>query len=156
MSKIKIIALGRDKNEWVSTGRAHYTKLLSRWVKLDWRIINNNKVSSSLSPAEIMKAESELIAREQPTTGLVALTDTGRKFDSMALAKQLENWQSRFGANLTFLIGGAYGIDKTLLQQADSQLSLSSLTFSHQLVRLVLAEQLYRGFSILNGTDYHK
>lgn len=156
MSKIKIIALGRDKDEWVSAGCAHYTKLLSRWVRLDWRIINNNKIPSSLSPAEIMKAEAELIANELPTRGLIALADSGRQFDSIEFPGELQKWQTNFGAELTFLIGGAYGIDRTLLSKADSTLSLSPLTFSHQLVRLVLAEQLYRGFSILNGTDYHK
>jgi len=156
VSKIKIIALGRDKDEWISTGCAHYTKLLSRWVRIDWRIISNSKIPSSLSPAEIMIAEAELIANELPPRGLIVLTDSGRQFDSIAFSKELQKWQTNFGAELTFLIGGAYGLDSTILDRANVILSLSSLTFSHQLVRLVLAEQLYRGFAILNGTDYHK
>jgi len=156
VSKIKIIALGRDKDQWVSDGCAHYTKLLSRWVRIDWRIINNAKIPSSLSPAEIMKAEAELITNELPSRGLIALTDSGRQFDSIAFSNELQKWQTNYGAELTFLIGGAYGIDPNLLNRADIRLSLSQLTYSHQLVRLVLTEQLYRSFSILNGTDYHK
>jgi 23S rRNA (pseudouridine1915-N3)-methyltransferase len=156
VSKIRIIAPGRDKDAWVSDGCAHYTKLLSRWVRLDWRIINNNKIPSSLSPAEIMKAEAELITGELPSRGLIGLSDKGNKYSSVDFSKQLQKWQTNFGAELTFLIGGTYGIDQTLLDRADGLLSLSPLTFSHQLVRMVLAEQLYRGYSILNGTDYHK
>ena len=84
------------------------------------------------------------------------MSDTGKQFDSESFAEFLQQLQNQGGSTLNFLIGGPYGHDASLLAAADRVVSLSSLTFSHQLVRVVLAEQLYRGFSILNGTDYHK
>lgn len=87
---------------------------------------------------------------------LVAMHDGGIKHDSRSFARQIEKWQTRSAGCINFLIGGAYGLDTATIEEADSVLSLSSMTMSHQLVRVVLMEQLYRAFSILNNTDYHK
>ena len=87
---------------------------------------------------------------------LVALSDSGKSCNSVSFSRLLERWQTTSGGTVTFLIGGPFGLDTSLLESADLILSLSPLTFSHQLVRLVLFEQLYRGFTILHNTSYHK
>ena len=153
---IRIIAIGKDKNEWLVGGCAHYEKLLTRWCRLSWKILASPKKAASLSPLEIRRLEARLIEKELERGTVIALVDTGDKLDSIAFAQWLEKLPATSPGPMTFVIGGPYGLDEAILKRADRCLSLSPLTFSHQLVRLVLLEQLYRGLSILHGTDYHK
>ncbi|MEW6413512.1 MAG: 23S rRNA (pseudouridine(1915)-N(3))-methyltransferase RlmH [Candidatus Zixiibacteriota bacterium] len=156
MVKIKIIAIGKDKDTWVSDGCAHFVKLLGRWAKVEFVVVPSLKNTASLSPTLIKQKEAERLLPAITTGHVVALCDSGRKMDTSAFSKWLEGTASKSGGTITFIIGGAYGLDDRVLDKADEVLSLSSLTFSHQLVRLVLLEQLYRALSILQGTDYHK
>ncbi len=156
MLKIHLVQVGKDKDAWVTDGIAHYRKLLSRFATLDIVTLPGIKAAASLSPAEIMAREYEQISGKIGKGFTVALSDGGRKMDSPAFSKWLSKVQVDGSSEITFVIGGAYGLDQRILTAADLILSLSPLTFSHQLVRLVLLEQLYRGFSILHGTDYHK
>ncbi|MBU8932827.1 MAG: 23S rRNA (pseudouridine(1915)-N(3))-methyltransferase RlmH [candidate division Zixibacteria bacterium] len=152
---MRIIAVGKDKDRWVSDGCAHYEKLLSRFARLEWQIVQPAK-HSSMSSKEIMKDEGERLLARLGKGSVIALGDTGDRHDSKSFAKVLEKLQISSGGSVNLVIGGAYGLDESVLSRADMILSLSPMTFSHQLVRLVLLEQLYRGFSILHGTDYHK
>jgi len=154
--KIAVLAIGKDKDRWVTDGAAHFEKLLQRWCRLEWQVIPSPHHSTSLSPDEIKRNEARLIKKRLGTGLTVALADSGRSLDSRGFAGLLERFQTVSGGQVTFVIGGPYGLDQSILSAADDVLSLSPLTFSHQLVRLVLLEQLYRGFSILHGTDYHK
>jgi 23S rRNA (pseudouridine1915-N3)-methyltransferase len=154
--KIRIFVVGKHKDRWVEEGCAHFEKLLSRFAKIEWEILVSPKESSSLSPAEIRKREARLLEKECQRGLCIALTDKGVQKDTPAFAKMLETMQITSGGIVKFIIGGVYGLDDSILDKADHVLSLSPLTFSHQLVRLVLLEQLYRAFSILHGTDYHK
>ncbi|HOD66729.1 MAG TPA: 23S rRNA (pseudouridine(1915)-N(3))-methyltransferase RlmH [candidate division Zixibacteria bacterium] len=156
MLNITVLAVGRDKDRWVSEAVAHYEKLLARWCRLAWRIVPSPKHSAALSPEEIRRAESARLRAALGPGYIAALAASGRTVDSPAFARLLERWHTVSGSNLTFVIGGPHGLDRDLLSRADTVLSLSPLTFSHQLVRLILLEQLYRAFSILHGTDYHK
>ncbi len=156
MLKITIIAIGKDKDRWVSDGAAHFEKLLGRWCRIGWRVLNSPAKSASLSPDEIKRLEGELLLKEIGQRHTIALVDSGRTLDSREFAAMLEHLQVVAGGEICFVIGGPYGLDPAVLDRAHDRLSLSPLTFSHQLVRLVLLEQLYRGFSILHGTDYHK
>jgi len=154
--KIRIIAVGKDKSAWVSDGCAHFQKLLSRYADVSWRLLPSEKVRSGLSAEEIKKREGSRILKELGKGFHVALADYGQAPDSRDLARQLEQWQTRCNGRIDFIIGGAFGLDEAVLSVSDFVLSLSPLVFSHQLVRLVLLEQLYRAFSILANTDYHK
>lgn len=156
MLKITLLTIGRDKDRWVTEGLRHYQKLVSRWAAVELKAIPSPKQSASLSPDEIKAQEAAAIRRHLPAGRVVALTDTGTGYDSRAFADFIDKLQMESGGRVTFLIGGPYGLSNDLMASADDRLSLSPLTFSHQLVRLVLMEQLYRGFSILHGTDYHK
>ncbi|MCM2271703.1 MAG: 23S rRNA (pseudouridine(1915)-N(3))-methyltransferase RlmH [candidate division Zixibacteria bacterium] len=156
MLKIRIVAIGEDKDEWITDGCKHYTKLLRKYTVIEQVTALPPKQSANLSPDEIKKLEAKAIAASKGKGILVALSDSGKSCDSASFAKLLERWQTTSGGTVTFLIGGPYGLDRTLLESAEMILSLSPLTFSHQLVRLVLFEQLYRGFTILHNTGYHK
>lgn len=156
MIRIRLITVGKNKDTWVSDGCAHFEKLLSRWANCSWTILPSEKGAKGLTPAEIKKREAVGISKQLKKGLTVALTDSGRSFDSHAFARQLEVWQGHSGGVISFIIGGAYGLDDSIVDDSDHVLSLSPMTFSHQVVRLVLLEQLYRGFSILHNTDYHK
>ncbi len=156
MLSIRILAIGDHKDKWVADGCDHFIKMLSRYATVELKSIRSPKGSASLSPAEIRKAEAGVLAPALSRGMIVALSDSGTQHDTHAFARLLEKWQSTCKGTITFLIGGPYGLDHTILDRADVVLSLSKLTFSHQVVRLTLLEQLYRAFSILHGTDYHK
>ena len=156
MLKIQIVAVGKDKDHWVSDGCSHFEKMLSGFADIQWKIISSSTTSSSISASEIKKREGERLIKEFGKGINIALADRGELMDSPALAKKLERWQIQSKGMVSFFIGGAYGLDDTILNRSDLVLSLSSLTFSHQLIRLVLLEQLFRAFSILKGTAYHK
>ncbi len=156
MIKIKIVAVGKDKDQWVTDGCAHFVKLLGRWAKVEFVVIPSLKGTASLSPSLIKAKEAERLLAALPTGRIVALSDSGLKMDTIAFSKWLAKTADRSGGTIAFLIGGAYGLDDSILSKADEVVSLSSLTFSHQLVRLVLLEQLYRGLSLIHHTDYHK
>ena len=155
MVKIKIIAIGKSKETWVTDACHHFEKLLSRFAKIEYDLISPLRTLTQ-KPAEVLKKESEVLFRHLEGVKYFALSDTGRKYDSMEFSRKLQKWQTDLGSRLCFVIGGPYGLDDEILKRASEVLSLSSLTFSHQLVRLILLEQLYRAFSIIHGTDYHK
>jgi len=154
--KIRIIAVGKNKDRWVDEGCAHFEKLLQRFASIEWKIIPSPKGPSSLAPAEVKKKEGELLQKQFRNGIHIVLTDKGLKKDTLAFANFFERLQITKGGMINFIIGGPYGLDDTILKKFDHRLSLSPLTFSHQLVRLVLLEQLYRAFSVIHGTDYHK
>ena len=156
MVRIRVIAIGKDKDSWVGQACSHFSKLISRYARIEWVLLSSPKLSASLSSGEIRKIESALLKKESGKGVTIALADTGQSFDSESFAQLLQQLQSQGGSTLNFLIDGPYGLDEAMLAKADRVISLSPLTFSHQLVRIVLAEQLYRGFSILHGSDYHK
>jgi len=153
---INIILIGKNKDTWVTEGCAHYEKLLSKYSKLKWTVIVPPKKLSYLSPDELKSKEGALILQKVVKGTIIALADSGKKYDSHRFASLLERLQISSGGTINLIIGGAFGLDKIVLDNADMIVSLSPLTFSHQLVRMVMLEQLYRAFSILHNTDYHK
>ena len=156
MLRIRILAIGKDKDRWISEGCDHYLKLLSRYAKIDLDIIPSPKTSSSLTADKIKALEADRLEKKLGSDFLIALHDQGKQFDSMSFARQIERLQVESNGKIDLIIGGAFGIDQRILSRAKLVWSLSALTFSHQLVRLVILEQLYRAFSILRGTAYHK
>lgn len=156
MLKVTIIVLGKSKGDWIEGGCRHFQKLLSRYARVELVELPTVRATSGLSPKEILRKEAVSIDKHLGTGMLVVLSDRGDKFDSHAFARKLEQWQTTCGGTIQFVIGSAWGLDDSVVGRADVVLSLSEMTLSHQLVRLVLMEQIYRAFSILNNTDYHK
>lgn len=156
MPNIRIISIGKDKDPWISDGCEHYRKLLSRFARVEPLLLPSLKNSASLSPEETKAAEADRLVKAVGVGYLVALHERGQIFDSQAAAKRLQKAEIESRGPISFVIGGAFGLDPTILNRATWLWSLSPLTFSHQLTRLILLEQLYRAYSILHGTAYHK
>jgi len=154
--KIRIISVGKDKAPWISEACNHYSKLLSRYASAEIIALPAPKGTSNLSPGEIKAEEARVLEKHLPKAYTVALSDNGARADSTGFARMLERLETQSGGSLTFIIGGPWGLDKRITDRADLILSLSPMTFSHQLVRPILLEQLYRAFSILRGSSYHK
>ncbi len=154
--KVKVVTIGKDKDRWITEGCDHYLKLLSRYARVELKLLPSLKAASSLSPNEIKAREAARLEPELGAGYLVALHDRGQPFDSQRFARRLEKLQAESGGTAVFVIGGAFGLHDSILKRSRLQLSLSALTFSHQMTRLILLEQLYRGYSIIHGTAYHK
>ncbi|MFH1686971.1 MAG: 23S rRNA (pseudouridine(1915)-N(3))-methyltransferase RlmH [bacterium] len=155
MIKIRIIAIGKDKDVWVTDACRHFQKLLGRDAEVEFKFLQAVK-PGKLSPAEIKKREGEVIVGALGKGLTIALSDGGQSLGSVQFAEILQRWQIESRGTIQFLIGGPYGLADDILSAADHILSLSPMTFSHQIVRIVLLEQLYRAYSILRGTDYHR
>lgn len=154
--KFKFIAIGKQHEPYVKEGVEDFTKRISNYYKAQWNIIPVPKNAATLSEPELKKKEGELILQ---TLGkddfLVALDERGKQTNSEGLSSFLENLANRSIKQVVFLIGGAFGLDEAVLKKADFKWSLSELTFPHQLVRLVLAEQVYRACTIQRNEKYH-
>ena len=155
MLKIKIVSLGRNKADWIRTGCEQYLKLLSPYAQVTLDLVPAPRLSSSLSVAQIRAAEGKLL-RPRLEGHTIALHAPARLYTSEEFAGLLERVQTSSGGKVTMLIGGAYGLERELLNEVDRRLSLSKLTFPHELTRVILLEQLYRAYSILKNTQYHK
>ena len=140
-ARIRILAIGKLKRAWVAEGVAFYRK------RLPGLEVVEIKDSTPTKEAEAIRAA------RKPAERLVLLSEEGRQLNSVALAELLGGWASE---RLALVIGGADGHDPSLKQQADALLSLSALTFPHELARLMLVEQLYRASTILQGGPYHR
>ena len=154
--KIALWSVGRAHEPFVQAGIEAYTKRLSKYFAADWQIIPVPKNATALSENEMKAKEAESISsllRDEDY--LVALDEQGKNFSSEELSTFISNRASGGTKRIVFLIGGAYGIDASLLQAAKTRWSLSRLTFPHQMVRLILAEQLYRACTILRNEKYH-
>jgi len=137
-------------------GVEDFTKRISRYYPVEWTIIPVPKNAGVLSPGDLKKKEAEiLLERQSKEDWLVALDERGKSFGSEGLAQFIQTRANEGRKNLVFLIGGIYGLDESILRRADHRWSLSQLTLPHQLVRLLLAEQLYRACTILRNEKYH-
>jgi len=156
MLRIKVIAIGKNKEPWVEDAITHYIKYLKKFASVTMHYLPNIKKSKNLPELEIKKREGKLILDKSLSDYKIALDVCGRKYDSAKFSQFINIILNESGSNVDFIIGGAFGLDKSVLNNCRYAVSLSPLTMSHQLIRPVLLEQLYRGFSILSGGKYHK
>ncbi|HTM93936.1 MAG TPA: 23S rRNA (pseudouridine(1915)-N(3))-methyltransferase RlmH, partial [Flavisolibacter sp.] len=137
-------------------GIAEFTKRISKYFPVEWTIIPVPKNAGMLSEMDLKKREGETILQWlKPDDYLIALDEHGKQFSSEGISEFLQERASASTKNLVFLIGGAFGLDAAVLKRAQMKWSLSQLTFPHQLVRLILAEQVYRACTILKNEKYH-
>jgi 23S rRNA (pseudouridine1915-N3)-methyltransferase len=154
--KIKLLQLGKTNDEDLITGIARYEKRLSLYASFLCETIPALKDTSSLSPAQIKQKEGELLLHKFKNDDYVILLDEkGKSFTSVAFARHIEQLQNHSTRQLVFVVGGAFGFSEAVYNRAQMKLSLSEMTFSHQLIRLIFMEQLYRAFTILNNHPYH-
>ena len=153
---IKLIAIGKTDNKNLQTLIEEYTKRLSFYIKFDLEIIPDIKNVKNLSEAQQKEKEGELIlSKITPTDNLILLDENGKTFSSIGFSEFLQKKMNAGIKTLVFVIGGPYGFSETVYQKANGKVSLSEMTFSHQMVRLFVIEQLYRGFTILKNEPYH-
>jgi 23S rRNA (pseudouridine1915-N3)-methyltransferase len=154
--KARLIAVGEGAPNWVATGFAEYRKRLSHWLPLDLIEITPGLRGKGRDAVRATQDEGARVLAALPKTGLVvALDGRGKPFTSEQLAQRLEFWRSQ-GRDLAFLIGGPEGHAPEVLATATESWSLGPLTLPHMLVRLVVAEQLYRAASMLANHPYHR
>jgi 23S rRNA (pseudouridine1915-N3)-methyltransferase len=154
--KILFMSVGKNHDPYVKVGVEDFTKRLQNYFKTEWCIIPPVKDAATLSPEGLKKKEGELIlSRLQSEDYLIALEERGKQLSSDELANLLQARANHGVKRLVFLIGGAYGLDGAVLQRSQQQWGLSKLVFPHQLVRLILAEQVYRACTILKNEKYH-
>ncbi|QCY46112.1 MULTISPECIES: 23S rRNA (pseudouridine(1915)-N(3))-methyltransferase RlmH [Glutamicibacter] len=148
---IKVLAVGKKHESWVTEGIGRYEKRLKKPFNLSWQLLSHSARDNEAARAE---ESTRILAKVAPGDFVVLLDERGRNVDSPALANTLRA-PIDAGRNVVVVIGGAYGVDSTVHDRADFTWSLSKLVFPHQLVRLILTEQLYRAQDILAGGKYH-
>ena len=153
---IKLLAIGKTDNKALQTLIDDYTKRLSFYVKFDLEIIADIKNVKNLSEKQQKEKEGELILSKIGSTDhLVLLDENGKTFSSVGFAEELQKKMNAGIKTLVFVIGGPYGFSEEVYKKANGKISLSAMTFSHQMVRLFIIEQIYRGFTILKNEPYH-
>jgi 23S rRNA (pseudouridine1915-N3)-methyltransferase len=157
MLKIKIIVIDRTRSPFLKEGEALYLKRLQRYAQMDWIEVKPVRIKKGRSEEEILSAEDKAITQKLGERDyLVALDRSGQEYESKELAEWLNRTSSHINGGLCFIIGGPLGLSKELLNRSNMVLSLSKLTFTHEMSRLFLLEQIYRAFTILGGHQYHK
>ena len=158
--KITLITVGKIKEKYFTDAIAEYAKRLSRYFKLEIIEVADEKTPDGASEAienQIKEKEGDRILVKVPDGAyVVALAIEGKQLDSEELADKMEKWNVNGVSHLVFIIGGSLGLTPKVLNRADFKLSFSKMTFPHQLMRVILLEQIYRSFRIRNNEPYHK
>lgn len=157
---ITLITVGKIKEKYFRDAIAEYAKRLSRYCKLEIVEVADEKTpdkASAVMEEQIKQKEAERILKNvRDDAYCIALAIEGKKTDSVAMAEHIEQLGLIGKSNLVFIIGGSLGLHRSVLQRADEKLSFSDMTFPHQLMRVILLEQIYRCYRIINGEPYHK
>ena len=154
--KIALLTVGKTDRDWVKQGLDIYVSRLKHYIPFSIVEIPELKNVSSLSKEQIKTKEGELILKNiRPNDDLILLDEHGKELSSVEFARLLQDKISYIGKDIVFVIGGAYGFSEEVYKRANSKLSLSRMTFSHQMVRAIFAEQIYRAFTIIKGEPYH-
>jgi len=153
---IKLLAIGKTDDKNLQTLIEQYQKRLSFYVKFDLEVIPDIKNAKNLSETQQKEKEGELIlSKITPTDQLILLDENGKSFSSVGFSDYLQKKMNSGVKTLVFAIGGPYGFSEAVYQKASGKVSLSEMTFSHQMVRLFVVEQIYRAFTILKNEPYH-
>ncbi|MCF1191162.1 23S rRNA (pseudouridine(1915)-N(3))-methyltransferase RlmH [Mangrovimonas sp. AS39] len=153
---IKLIAIGKTDNKSLQTLMDDYQKRLGFYIKFEFEIIPDIKNSKNLSEDQQKQKEGEqILSRVTNSDILVLLDEGGKQMDSVGFSEYLQKHMNSGIKQLVFVIGGPYGFSPEVYAKSNGKLSLSKMTFSHQMIRLFFIEQLYRGFTILRNEPYH-
>lgn len=154
--KILLLVVGKTDDAYIDEGVNRYVERVRHFVPFEIKVIPDIKNRKTLTEDQQKKAEGALIlAQIQPSDIVVLLDENGKQFSSRGFAEFIERQTSASNKRLVFVVGGPYGFSEEVYAKANSKISLSLMTFSHQMVRLVFAEQLYRAHTILKGIPYH-
>jgi 23S rRNA (pseudouridine1915-N3)-methyltransferase len=154
--KLQFWTVGKAHESFVKEGVEMFTKRIANYYPVDWNIISGPKNAAALNETDLKKKEGEIILTAlQKDDFLVLLDERGKQLTSEGLASFIQQRANESAKHIIFLIGGAYGVSEAVMQRANFKWSLAQLVFPHQLVRLILAEQVYRACSINRNEKYH-
>jgi len=154
--QLKILCIGKTGKSFLEEGEREYLKRLSHYIPVEMQILPDIKQAKSLSEDQIRQKEGQQFLEKIGATETVILLDErGKQYDSVAFSGFLQEQFNRGGKQVYFLVGGPYGFSQEIYNRANAQLSLSKMTFSHQMIRLFFIEQIYRAMTILKGEPYH-
>lgn len=153
--KVKLIWVGKTHDDYLKKGIEVYNKRLQHYVKFEIVEINDIKNAKNYSKEQIKQKEGELILKHSKGEHIVLLDENGKEFKSRGFSEFFQKKMNSGIKCLTFVIGGAYGFSSEVYNNSQGKVSLSKMTFSHQMVRLFFSEQLYRANTILKGEPYH-
>ncbi len=154
--KVRVIVIGKTSSNYILEGIAEYEKRLKRFISFKIEEIPDVSSRGKTSEFELKQKEGELILKKiQPNEMVVLFDDKGKQFSSPELNNWFEKKSLAGCSSITFVVGGAYGFSDEVYRRSNEKLSLSKLTFNHQMVRLIIAEQIYRAYSIKHNLPYH-
>lgn len=154
--KIKFIVIGKTNRDFLVNGEKEFTKRLKHYCKFEEILISEVKNGGKLTREELKIKEGKLILNKiSSNEEIILLDNNGENYSSKGLSKFIHHKMLTSAKSIVFIVGGAYGFSDEVYSIANSQLSLSKMTFSHQMVRLIFKEQLYRAFTIIRGEKYH-
>ena len=158
--KIKIIAVGKLKEKYLKQGIAEYEKRLGKYCKFEIIEVPDEKAPENLSDAEMLQVKEKegqkILSKISAGDYVYALAIQGKEITSEGFAEQLDSLSTRGTSSFAFVIGGSLGLSDEVMKRSNAQISFGRLTYPHQLMRLILTEQIYRCFRIINGHAYHK
>lgn len=154
--KLSLLVTGKTDFGYITEGIKLYTERVSRYIHFDVETIKDIKKSVSL-PVEVIKKEegAEILKKLQPGDWVILLDEKGKEMKSVEFASFMQQRMNAGYKRMVFIIGGAYGFSNEVYQRSNEAISLSKMTYSHQIVRLIFMEQLYRAFTIIKGEPYH-
>ena len=154
--KILLIVIGKTDRKWLEEGIGLYVERINHFTRFEIQVIPDQRNTRSMDTSIQKEREGESVLRLlQPGDDVCLLDDKGTEMTSMQMASWIEKRMSRSSKRLVFIIGGPYGFSPGLYSRVPERISLSKMTFSHQMVRLIFVEQLYRAFAIINNIPYH-
>ncbi len=153
---IKLIVVGKSEEKYLREAVEIYLKRLTHYINFEIVVLPDVKNAKNMSVSELKDKEAELILKHSAKTDKVVLLDEkGKEFSSVEFSKYIEKQMNASLKTLAFVVGGAFGFSEKVYSQANEKLSISKMTFSHQMIRLLFVEQLYRAFTIIKGEPYH-
>jgi 23S rRNA (pseudouridine1915-N3)-methyltransferase len=154
--KITLLVVGKTEADYLLKGIAEYQKRLEHYISFSIQVIAALKNTKTLSELQQKQKEGELILGQlKPTDSLILLDENGKQYTSVGFASFIEKQTIAGVRSMVFVVGGPYGFSDAVYQRATGKISLSEMTFSHQMVRLIFVEQLYRAMTIIKGEPYH-
>lgn len=154
--KVELWYIGKTREDYIKQGMQLYSKRIGHYANYSTQEFKRFKKMGSLSPNQIkVKEEDLLMSKIEARDCIILLDERGKLFESVGFANKLETLKTQGHSKLIFIVGGAFGFGERIKQRANLIISLSKLTFPHELVRLIFLEQLYRAFTILNQEKYH-
>lgn len=153
--RVTLITVGKTVVPWVKEGLEDYASRLKHYIPFEIKEIPELKDTKALSESQIKEKEGALILKAAGNSEIILLDEHGKQYRSIEFAEQLRHKLSHATKDISFVIGGAYGFSQEVYAAAGGKISLSPMTFNHQMVRTVFAEQLYRAFTIIKGEPYH-